>query len=81
MKCQQYLVRAKDVGTAIWSCFLTAVTLIALALLAGTTAIAAHQAGILPPNLDGKETIPYILAWVSGSTKRFLGIVAIATLA
>ncbi|MDJ0689513.1 MAG: hypothetical protein QNJ41_13485 [Xenococcaceae cyanobacterium MO_188.B32] len=81
MKCQQYLVRAKDVGTAIWSCFLTAVTLIALALLAGTMAIAAHQAGILPPNLDDKETIPYILAWVSGGTERFLGIVAIATLA
>lgn len=81
MKCQQYLVRAKDVRTAVWSCILAAVTLITLALLAGATAIAARQAGIVTPNLDGKEVIPYILAWVSGGTGHFLGIVAIATLA
>lgn len=81
MKCQQYLVRAKDVGTAIWSCILTAVVLILLALLAGTMAIAARQTGIFPSNLDGKEVIPYILAWVSGGTQNFLGLVASATLA
>ena len=78
MKCQQYLVRAKDVRTAIWSCILAAITLITLALLAVATAIAARQAGIIPSNLDGKQVIPYILAWVSGGTEHFLGIVAIA---
>ena len=81
MKCQQYLVRAKDVTTAVWSCILAAMVLIALALLAGATAIAAQQAGIIPPNLDGKQVIPYVLAWASGGTEHFLGIVAIATLA
>ena len=81
MKCQQYLVRARDVSTAIWSCILAAVTLITLALLAGSTAIAAQQAGIIPPHLDGKQVIPYVLAWISGGTEHFLGIVAIATLA
>ena len=81
MKCQQYLVCAKDVRTAIWGCILAAVMLIALALLPAATIIVAQQAAIIPANLDGKEVIPYILSWVGGGTKEPFGIVAIATLA
>ncbi len=81
MKCHQYLVRAKDVGTAIWGCFLTAIILMALALLAGATVTAARQAGILPPNLEGQEVLPYLLAWVNGGREQGLGLVAVATLA
>ena len=81
MKCQHYLVRAKDVATAIWSCILAAVILITLAFLAVATAIAAQQAGVIPPNLDGKQVIPYVLAWVSGGTEHFLGIVAMQRVA
>lgn len=81
MKCQQYLVSAKDVRTALWSCLFASVILMGLALLLSTVAIAAQQAGIISPNLDAKEVIPYILTWVSGGTENFLGLVAIATLA
>ena len=80
MKCHQYLVRAKNVRVALWSCIFTAAILIALALLAVATAIAGQQAGIIPPNLDGKEVIPYILVSIGGG-KNFWGIVAIVTLA
>ena len=80
MKCQQYLVCAKDVRTAIWSCILAAVMLIALALLPASAIIVAQQAAIIPANLDGKEVIPYILSWVGGGTKHPFSIVAIFTL-
>ena len=81
MKCQQYLISAKDVRTAIWGCILAAVMLITLALLPTTIVIVAQRAAIIPANLDGKEVIPYILSWVSGGPKQPLGILAIATLA
>ena len=81
MKCQQYLVCALDVRTAIWSCILAAAILMTLALLPATLIIVAQQAAIIPANLDGKEVIPYILTWVGGGTKNPFGIMAIVTLA
>ena len=80
MKCQQYLVCAKDVRTAIWSCILAAVMLIILAWLPVAAIIVAQQAAIIPANLDSKEVIPYILSWVGGGTKHPFGIMAIVTL-
>ena len=81
MKSQQYLVHAQDVRTAIWGCLITAVSLIALALLPAATVMAAQQAAILDPNLDSKEVIPYILSWVGGGVKHPFGLVVIASLA
>ncbi|WP_421654399.1 hypothetical protein [Leptothermofonsia sp. ETS-13] len=81
MKCQQFVVQAKDVRTAYWGCIVAALVLIALAFLPATVVIVAQTARILPPDLTGKQVIPYILIWVGGSTDQPWGRVLIAALA
>lgn len=77
MKYQQYLVRARDVRSLYWGCALAAGVLFALALLPAAVVMAAVRAEILPVGLDGKATIPYILAWLGGGATRPLGILLV----
>lgn len=81
MKCQQFIVRAKNVRTACLGCILAALVLTELAFLPSVVVVAAQHANILPPDLAGKEVIPYILAWIGGGTESYTGMVLIASLA
>nr|RNJ69845.1 MAG: hypothetical protein EDM05_08405 [Leptolyngbya sp. IPPAS B-1204] len=80
MKCQQFIVQAKDVRTAYWGCLLAALMLLLLAFLPTAVVMAAQAAQILPPDLTGKEVIPYILTWIGGGANRLEGRVLIAAL-
>lgn len=80
MKCQQFVVQAKDVRTAYWGCILAAISLIGLAFLPTTVAIAGQNTGILPANVTGKEVIPYILSWIGGGADQPWGIVLMLAL-
>ena len=80
MKYQQFVVQAKDVKSLFQGCVLAAILLLALALLPSSVVIAAHDAGILPAGIDGKETLPFILSWIGGGTDQPLGIVLIMSL-
>ncbi|MDY6784696.1 MAG: hypothetical protein SW833_19485 [Cyanobacteriota bacterium] len=73
MKYQQYIVRAKNLRHLYWGCILAAFMLFALALLPSAVVIVAQRSGILPPGIDGKEAIPYILVWLGGGTQTLLG--------
>ena len=42
--------------------------------------IAAKNAGILPPGVDGKEIVPLILAWIGGGTGSPLAVALTLTL-
>jgi len=81
MKCQQFVVQAKDVRTAYLGCILAALVLIGLAFLPSAVVVAAQNAKILPPDLGGKEVIPYVLAWIGGGADHPWGIALIAALA
>jgi solute:Na+ symporter, SSS family len=81
MKCQQYIVQAKDVRTAYLACILAALMLMVLAFLPATVVIAAQTAHILPPELSGKEVIPYILTWIGGGVDGFWGRMLVVALA
>jgi SSS family solute:Na+ symporter len=81
MKCQQFVVQAKDIRTAYWGCILAAIALIGLAFLPTTVAIAGQNMGILPANVTGKEAIPYSLSWIGGGANQPWGIVLMLALA
>ncbi|NMG06371.1 hypothetical protein [Brasilonema sp. UFV-L1] len=80
MKYQQFVVQAKDLQSLYRGCTLAAILILLLALLPSTVVVAAHNAGILPVGIDGKETLPYILAWIGGGTQKPLGIALIVSL-
>jgi solute:Na+ symporter, SSS family len=80
MKCQQFVVQAKDVRTAYLGCILAALMLMALAFLPAAVVVAAQTVAILPPDLAGKEIIPYLLAWIGGGANCPWGRVLIAAL-
>jgi SSS family solute:Na+ symporter len=80
MKCQQFIVQARDIRTAALGCLLASVTLFALAFLPAAVTISATEAGILPVDIGGKAVIPYVLAWAGGGASSPWGIVAIAAL-
>ncbi|MBV9389937.1 MAG: hypothetical protein JOZ78_26225 [Chroococcidiopsidaceae cyanobacterium CP_BM_ER_R8_30] len=80
MKGQQFIVQAKDVRSLYQGCLLAAISLLLLALLPSSVVEAALEAGILPSNLDGKETLPFILSWIGGGIDQPLGIVLIISL-
>ncbi|KYC41085.1 hypothetical protein WA1_23505 [Scytonema hofmannii PCC 7110] len=80
MKYQMYLVQAKDIKSLYKGCLLAGTVLLLLALLPSTLVTAAHQAGILPDDIGGKETLPYILSWIGGGTDKPLGIALIISL-
>jgi SSS family solute:Na+ symporter len=81
MKCQQYLVQAKDIRTVYLGSLLAGLLLMVLAFLPSAVVIAAQHAGILPLALGSKEIIPYILAWVGGGSDQPSGIFLILALA
>lgn len=81
MKCHQFIVQAKDIRTAYLGCSLAALLLIGLAFLPSAVVTAAQNAEILPPELDSKAIVPYILSWVGGGAHQPWGIVLIAALA
>lgn len=80
MKYQQFLVQAKDVQSLYKGCTLAAIILLLLAFLPSTLVVAAHNAGILPAGIDGKETLPFILSWIGGGSQKPLGIALIVSL-
>ncbi|MGH8001064.1 MAG: hypothetical protein ACREPR_16965 [Brasilonema sp.] len=80
MKYQQFVVQAKDVQSLYRGCILAAILILLLAFLPSTVVVAAHNAGILPAGIDGKETLPFILAWIGGGTQKPLGIALIVSL-
>ncbi|MBW4543953.1 MAG: hypothetical protein KME25_05860 [Symplocastrum torsivum CPER-KK1] len=80
MKYQQFVVQAKDVQSLYQGCVLAAILLLLLALLPSSVVIAAKEAGILPTDIDGKETLPFILSWIGGGADKPLGVVLIISL-
>lgn len=80
MKCQQYMVQAKDIRTVYLGCVLAAGVLMVLAFLPSAVVIAAQHASVLPPSLGGKELIPYILSWVGGGPDQPWGKILILAL-
>jgi SSS family solute:Na+ symporter len=80
MKCQQFIVQARNPRTAALGCLFASLALLALAFLPAAVTIAAGGAGILPPDISGKAVIPYVLAWAGGGASNFWGIMAIAVL-
>lgn len=80
MKCQQFVVQAKDVRTAYLGCILAALVLMGLAFLPAAVVVAAQHVQILPEDLTAKEVIPYLLAWIGGGADRLWGKVLIAAL-
>ncbi|HEY9822397.1 MAG TPA: hypothetical protein V6D35_16740 [Candidatus Sericytochromatia bacterium] len=80
MKYQQFFVQAKDVRSLYQGCILAAILLLLLAFLPSSVVIAAQNAGILPADIGGKETLPFILSWIGGGTDKPLGIVLIMSL-
>ena len=80
MKCQQFIVQTKDVRNVYLGSVLAAIVLMWIALLPSVVVIAAQQAGILPIDIDGKETIPFILSWIGGGTEKPLGVLLILSL-
>lgn len=80
MKCQQFVVQAKTMRTAVLGCLLAAVMLTVLAFLPSALVLTAQQANVVPPTLTGGEVIPYLLAWMGGGTQQLWGKVLIASL-
>lgn len=80
MKYQQFLVQAKNVRNLYQGCLLAAFILLSLAFLPSSVVMAAQNADILPANLDGKETLPFILLWIGGGIHHPLGIILILSL-
>ena len=80
MRYQQFIIQAKDVRSVYQGCVLAAISLFFLALLPSSVVEAALRAGILPPDIDGKEVLPFILSWIGHGTDKPLGIFLIASL-
>jgi solute:Na+ symporter, SSS family len=80
MKCQQFVVQARNLRTGYLGTILGAIGLFCLAFLPSSVAIAAQKSEILPLNLDLKAVIPFVLAWVGGGAREFWGIVLIIAL-
>ncbi len=80
MRYQQFVLQAKDLQTLYKGCILAAISLLLLAFLPSSIVIAALRSGILPPDIDGKEILPFILSWIGGGTDKPLGIFLIASL-
>ncbi len=80
MKYQQFVVQAKNMKTLYQGCVLAAFLLIILAFLPSSVVIAAQNTGILPPDINAKETLPFILSWIGGGTDKPLGIILIMSL-
>jgi SSS family solute:Na+ symporter len=80
MRYQQFVVQAKDIQSLYKACVLAAISLLLLAFLPSSIVIASLKAGILPPSIDGKEILPFILAWIGGGTDKPLGILLIVSL-
>jgi SSS family solute:Na+ symporter len=80
MKYQQFVVQAKDVQSLYRGCILAAILLLLLAFLPSSVVVAAKEAGILPTDIDGKETLPFILSWIGGGADKPLGVVLIISL-
>jgi SSS family solute:Na+ symporter len=80
MKYQQFAVQAKDLRSLYQGCILAAILLLLLAFLPSSVVVAAQHAEILPPGINGKETLPFILSWIGGGTDKPLGIVLIMSL-
>jgi SSS family solute:Na+ symporter len=80
MKYQQFVVQAKDVQSLYQGCVLAAIFLLLLAFLPSSVVVAAKDAGILPTDIDGKETLPFILSWIGGGADKPLGVVLIMSL-
>ncbi|MGK7889223.1 MAG: hypothetical protein AB4042_07805 [Leptolyngbyaceae cyanobacterium] len=80
MNSQQFLVQAKNLRSLYWGCILAALMLLALAMIPSVLVNVAQSAGILPAELDGKETIPYILSWLGGGPGRPVGVALVAAL-
>ena len=81
MKYQQFVVQAKDERSLYSGCILAGIILLLLSFLPSAVVIAARGAEILPPGIDGKETIPFILSWIGGGPRNPLGILLILSLA
>lgn len=80
MKCQQFIVQARDLRSVYQGSVLAAILLLWLALLPSSVVMAAQHAGILPAGIDGKETMPFILLWIGGGIDQPLGIVLMLSL-
>jgi SSS family solute:Na+ symporter len=80
MKYQQFVVQAKDVQSLYRGCILAAILLLLLAFLPSSVVVAAKEAGILPTDIEGKETLPFILSWIGGGADKPLGVVLIISL-
>ena len=80
MKYQQFVVQAKDLKSLYQGCLLAAILLLLLAFLPSAVSVAAQNAEILPPGIDGKETLPFILLWIGGGATQPLGILLIISL-
>lgn len=81
MKCQQFIIQAKDIYTAYLGCILAALALIGLAFLPAAVVVTAQNANILPLGLVNKEAIPYVLAWIGGGADHPWGIFLTTVLA
>lgn len=80
MKCQQFIVQARDLRSVYQGSVLAAILLLWLALLPSSVVMAAQHAGILPAGIDGKEIMPFILLWIGGGIDQPLGIVLMLSL-
>lgn len=80
MKCQQFIVQAKNIRNVYIGSVLAAILLLWLALLPAVVVVAAQRAEILPLGIDGKEIIPFILLWIGGGTDNPLGVVLMMSL-
>jgi SSS family solute:Na+ symporter len=80
MKCQQFIIQARNVRTGYIGTSLAAIALFCLAFLPSSVAIAAQKAQILPTDLNLKAVIPFVLAWVGGGAHQFWGIILIIAL-
>jgi len=80
MKYQQFVVRASNMRSLYQGCILAAILLMLLAFLPSSVVIAANHAGILPADIDPKETLPAILSWIGGGANKPLGFMLILSL-
>ncbi|MDM8559075.1 hypothetical protein [Candidatus Parabeggiatoa sp. HSG14] len=80
MDFQQFIVQAKNVKTAYQGCLLATIILLLLAFMPSAMVEAAKVQGILPEGIDGKETIPFILAWAGGGVEHPVGIILVLSL-